>query len=196
MRDDWVVRFLAFPNRAARAAVMPNPDGGYDILVNTLYPEEAQRRALEHELEHLRREHLHRGESVALQEREARGEAAELKSICCYTPLGILEKFVPAGSRADFALVVPGDGMRPHYRRGQLLYCRARQPLWEGDAAVFLIGGRAALRQVYADHAGRRYLLNPNRACAEEDLILPDEQSLPPLLGTPLRRRRLPPVRL
>ena len=56
---DLYIRFLPFPNRAARAAVMPNPDGGYDILVNTLYPEETQRRALEHELEHLRRGDLY-----------------------------------------------------------------------------------------------------------------------------------------
>ena len=38
MRDDLCVRFLPFPNRAARAAVMPNEEGSYDILVNTLYP--------------------------------------------------------------------------------------------------------------------------------------------------------------
>ena len=43
--EDLVVRFLPFPNRAARAAVMPNDEGSYDILVNTLYPEEAQLRA-------------------------------------------------------------------------------------------------------------------------------------------------------
>ena len=196
MRDDLFVRFLPFPNRAVRAAVMPNDEGSYDILVNTLYPEETQRRALEHELEHLRREHLDRGESVFLQEAEARGEAAEWKSVCCYTPAGPLEEFIPAGSKADFALVVPGQGMRPHYRRGQLLFCRVREPRWNGDAAVFLIGDRAELRQVYLDAGGCRYLLNPNRACAGEDLIVPADAQLPPLLGTPLKRRRLPPVRL
>ena len=196
MRDDLCIRFLPFPNRAARAAVMPNAEGSYDILVNTLYPEETQRRALEHELEHLRREHLDRGESVWLQEAEARGEEAEWRSICCYTPAGILEEFIPAASRADFALVVPGQGMKPHYRQGQLLFCRDRQPRWNGDAAVFLIGGRAELRQVYRDPFGCRYLLNSNRACAGEDLILPTGSDAPPLLGTPLKRKRLPPVQI
>ena len=196
MRDDLYVRFLPFPNRAVRAAVMPNDEGSYDILVNTLYPEETQRRALEHELEHLRREHLDRGESVVLLEAEARGEEAEWRSICCYTPAGILEEFIPASSRADFALVVPGQGMKPHYREGQLLFCRDRQPRWNGDAAVFLIGGRAELRQVHRDPFGCRYLLNPNRSCAGEDLILPAGSDAPPLLGTPLKRRRLPPVRV
>ena len=196
MRDDLCVRFLPFPNRAARAAVMPNDEGSYDILVNTLYPEEAQLSALEHELEHLRLEHLHRGESVFLQEAEARGEDADWRSICCYTPAGILEEFIPSSSRADFALVVPGQGMKPHYRQGQLLFCRDRQPRWNGDAAVFLIGGRAELRQVYRDAFGCRYLLNPNRACAGEDLVVPSGEEAPPLLGTPLKRRRLPPVRI
>ena len=196
MRDDLCVRFLPFPNRAVRAAVMPNEAGSYDILVNTLYPEETQRRALAHELEHLRLEHLHRGESVPEQEAEARGEKALWRSICCYTPAGILEEFIPASSKADFALVVPGQGMKPHYRQGQLLFCRDRQPRWNGDAAVFLIGGRAELRQVYRDLFGCRYLLNPNRACAGEDLVVPAGEEAPPLLGTPLKRRRLPPVRI
>lgn len=196
MRDDLCVRFLPFPNRAVRAAVMPNEAGSYDILVNTLYPEETQRRALEHELEHLRLEHLYRGESVPEQEAEARGEKARWRSICCYTPAGILEEFIPASSKADFALVVPGQGMKPHYRQGQLLFCRDRQPRWNGDAAVFLIGGRAELRQVYRDLFGCRYLLNPNRACAGEDLTIPPGAEAPPLLGTPLKRRRLPPVQL
>ena len=196
MRDDLFVRFLPFPNRAARAVVMPNGEGSYDIVVNTLYPEEVQRRALEHELKHLRLAHLEGGESVSLQEAEARGEETRWKSVCCYTPAGPLEEFIPAGSRADFALVVPSQGMKPHYRRGQLLFCRSREPRWNGDAAVFLIGGRAELRQVYLDSFGCRYLLNPNRACAGEDLILPADAELPPLLGTPLKRRRLPPVRI
>jgi len=196
MRDDFYVRFLPFPNRAARAAVMPNDAGSYDILVNTLYPEAVQLEALEHELEHLRLAHLDSGGSVFLQEAEARGEETRWKSVCCYTPAGPLEEFIPAGSKADFALVVPGQGMRPHYRRGQLLFCRSREPRWNGDAAVFLIGGRAELRQVYLDPFGCRYLLNPNRACAGDDLVFPPDRELPPLLGTPLKRRRLPPVRL
>ena len=195
-REDLCVRFLPFPNRAARAAVMPNDQGSYDILVNTLYPEETQRRALEHELEPLRLRHLDLGESVYLQEAEARGEAQEWKSVCCYTPAGPLEEFVPAGSRADFALVVPSRGMRPHYRQGQHLLCRAREPRWNGDAAVFLLEGRAELRQVYRDALGGSHLLNPNRACAGEDLSYPAGAELPPLLGTPMRRRHLPPVKL
>ena len=194
--DDLCVRFLPFPNRAAKAAVMPNSEGSFDIFVNTLYPEEVQRSALAHELEHLRREHLEKGESAAIQEAEARGEEALWRSICVYTPAGPVEEFIPAASRADFALVVPSQGMRPHYRLGQLLFCRKREPRWNGDAAVFLMGRRAELRQVYRDPFGCRYLLNPNRACAEDDLVLPRDAELPPLLGTPLKRRRLPPVQL
>jgi hypothetical protein len=194
MRDDLYIRFLPFPNRAVRAAVMPNDSGSYDILVNTLYPEEIQRRALEHELEHLRLDHLSRGESAFLLEAEARGEETGWRSICCYTPAGPLEEFIPAGSRADFAMVVPSRGMRPHYRQGQHLFCRAREPRWDGDAAVFLLNGRAELRQAYRDAFGGAYLLNANRACAGEDLSYPAGEELPPLLGTPMRRRRLPPV--
>lgn len=195
MTDDYYVRFLPFPNRAARAATLLNDDGSYDIFINTLFPESVQRRALEHELRHIRFGHLSDGESVALLEAAARGESVSQKSICCYSPAGNFEHFVPKQSRADFALVVGTHGMRPHYRKGQLLLCKNRPPDWDGDTAVFLIDGKAELRQVYLDFTGRLYLLNHNRRYADSDLVFLPEEEPPPLLGTPLRRRRLPPVR-
>lgn len=194
MTDDYYVRFLPFPNRAARAATLVNGDGSYDIFVNTLFPESVQRKALEHELQHIRLSHLSARESVTLLEAAARGENVSQKSICCYSPAGTFEHFVSKRSRADFAFVVGTHGMRPHYRKGQLLLCRNRPPDWDGDTAVFLIGGRAELRQVYLDFTGRLYLLNHNPRYADEDLVFSPEDAPPPLLGTPLRKRRLPPV--
>lgn len=52
---DYFVRFVRFPNRANKGAVMPNDDGTYDIYINTqYYPDNAWVRAvLMHEIRHI-----------------------------------------------------------------------------------------------------------------------------------------------
>lgn len=51
------VRMIALP-KAVRAVVLPNDDGTFDIYINEMLPEEIQNKALEHEMEHIRRDHL------------------------------------------------------------------------------------------------------------------------------------------
>lgn len=75
MAEDFYVRYLDFPNRSVKAATFPNDDGSFDIYVNTLFPEAEQRRALEHELEHIRRGHFYSDAPIEQKEAEADGLA-------------------------------------------------------------------------------------------------------------------------
>lgn len=74
---DYFVRFVRFPNRANRGAVIPNDDGTYDIYVNmNIYADETRvRRVVDHEIRHIILGHfdvLDRG--IEELEREARGD--------------------------------------------------------------------------------------------------------------------------
>ncbi len=73
MTEEIFVRYLDFPNRSVKAATFPNDDGSFDIYVNTLYPEAIQRRALEHELEHIRHGHFYSDAPIRQKEAEADG---------------------------------------------------------------------------------------------------------------------------
>ena len=56
--SDYFVRRVAFPNMSAKACVLPNDDGSFDIYLNTLWPEAVQQDALEHELRHINKDHF------------------------------------------------------------------------------------------------------------------------------------------
>lgn len=73
---DYHVRYVRFPNYASEAMILSNGDGTYSIYLNSLFPEETLRRRLGHELEHLRRDHLHQPDRpVWEKEAEADGLA-------------------------------------------------------------------------------------------------------------------------
>ena len=69
---DYFVRVIRLP-RKVRGVTVPNDDGTFSIYINDLYGAETQRKALEHELEHLARDHFYAPGPVALQEAEAAG---------------------------------------------------------------------------------------------------------------------------
>lgn len=82
---DYRVELLPFPNLASEALVLSNGDGSYVVLLNTRYPEEVLRRRLEHELAHIRSDHLHQPERpIAEKEAEAEGVRPPLP---CLRPL-------------------------------------------------------------------------------------------------------------
>ena len=56
---DYYVYEVEFPNFSSEAMVLPNCDGTFDIYLNALFPEEEMKRALVHELEHLRKDHFY-----------------------------------------------------------------------------------------------------------------------------------------
>lgn len=70
MGTNIFVRMIPLP-KAIRAVVLPNDDGTFDIYINETLPEEIQNKALEHELEHIRRDHLYNDDPVWLNEAEA-----------------------------------------------------------------------------------------------------------------------------
>ena len=59
-----------------RGVTVPNDDGTFSVYINALYDDETQRETLEHELEHLARDHFYADAPVARQEAEASGEAS------------------------------------------------------------------------------------------------------------------------
>ena len=69
---DHFVRVIRLP-RKIRGVTVPNDDGTFSIYINDLYSAETQREALEHELEHLARDHFYSSDPIALQEAEAGG---------------------------------------------------------------------------------------------------------------------------
>lgn len=64
------VRMIAFP-LSVRAVTIPNDDSTFDIYVNSMLPDELQEKALEHELEHIRRNHFYDENPVWVNEKEA-----------------------------------------------------------------------------------------------------------------------------
>lgn len=64
------VRMISLPS-AVRAVTLPNNDGSFDVYVNADIPAELQVKALEHELEHINRDHFYNEDPVGINEREA-----------------------------------------------------------------------------------------------------------------------------
>lgn len=71
---DYFVRVLDLPP-SVKGLVIPNDDGTFSIFINAIYDTKTQRKTLEHELEHLARDHFYKEQPVALQEAEASGAA-------------------------------------------------------------------------------------------------------------------------
>jgi len=67
---DVFIRGIPLPT-AVRGCVLPNEDGTYDIYYNSRLCGEECRRAVQHELEHLRRGHLYDFHPVWINELEA-----------------------------------------------------------------------------------------------------------------------------
>lgn len=63
-------RLLALPY-AVRAVTLPNDDGTFDIYINANLPDELRQKALDHELEHILKDHFYNDDPVWLNEEEA-----------------------------------------------------------------------------------------------------------------------------
>lgn len=70
MGSNIFVRLIPLPE-TVRAVTLPNNDCTFDIYINANLPEEWQRQALDHELEHIRKDHFYNEDPVWLNEREA-----------------------------------------------------------------------------------------------------------------------------
>lgn len=67
---DVCVRMVELPS-SVRAVTIPNDDTTFDVYINAVLPEELQIKALEHELEHIRRDHFYDNNPVGINELEA-----------------------------------------------------------------------------------------------------------------------------
>lgn len=53
--SDYYVRLIPFPVNSVGGMVTPNDDGSFSIYINSNLSEERQKKALDHELEHILR---------------------------------------------------------------------------------------------------------------------------------------------
>lgn len=69
MNDIFVARLCLPP--AVKGAVLPAPEGDYQVIINDTYPPAQQREIYSHELRHLLLGHLYGGPALADAERTA-----------------------------------------------------------------------------------------------------------------------------
>lgn len=86
---DYSVHLAALPEAVEGANVM-NPDGSFDIYINSALPEARRAEVLEHELLHIRREHFALSLPISLMERQADGEHV---NVVLHPPSGMLPVF-------------------------------------------------------------------------------------------------------
>lgn len=55
---DYFVKFVELPIRT-EGCTIPNPDGSFEIYINSLLCEKRQKEKLKHELEHIREDHFY-----------------------------------------------------------------------------------------------------------------------------------------
>lgn len=67
---DVFVRVIPLP-RGSKGAVVPNEDATYDIYINANLCLTEQRKALAHELRHIKNDHLYDGRPIGAIEEEA-----------------------------------------------------------------------------------------------------------------------------
>lgn len=70
MGSNIFIRFVPLPE-AVRAVTLPNDDCTFDIYVNANLPDELKQRAIDHELEHIQRDHFYNDDPVWVNENEA-----------------------------------------------------------------------------------------------------------------------------
>lgn len=86
---DYSVHLVALPEKVQGASVM-NPDGSFDIYINSLLPAAEHASVLEHELLHIKREHFSVSLPISLMERQADGEHV---NVVLHPPAGMLPVF-------------------------------------------------------------------------------------------------------
>ena len=67
------VRMLVLPEHV-KGCTVPNGDGSFDVYINDTLSDGEKRRALDHELRHIRGDHFYMPESVAATETAANKE--------------------------------------------------------------------------------------------------------------------------
>lgn len=58
MSDNYIVRYIDLPLRVGGISVL-SPDGFTNIYINALLPDELQKESIDHELAHIKENHLY-----------------------------------------------------------------------------------------------------------------------------------------
>ena len=86
---DYYVRELALP-LAVEGVTIPNPDGSFDIYINSLLSAPRREEVLEHELNHILHDHFYIDMPVSVMERQADGE---MLNVALHPPAGLITAF-------------------------------------------------------------------------------------------------------
>jgi hypothetical protein len=95
---DYYTRLVDFPITVGGVSV-PNSDGSFDIYINANYSFLRQQQVLEHELQHIRKEHFYLDMPVSLMERQADGECT---NVILHPPAGYIPRFNSEASLAHW----------------------------------------------------------------------------------------------
>lgn len=68
---DIIIRVIMFPTFKAKGTVKEDSDGNYNVYINSALCREQQIKAVEHEIKHIRNQHLNRDISIETAEMEA-----------------------------------------------------------------------------------------------------------------------------
>lgn len=93
---DYFVREIVLP-LSVEGVTLPNADGSFDIYINSLLSPSRRSEVLEHELNHISRDHFYLEMPITLMERQADGEAV---NIVLHPPAGMLPVF-----RSEYAML-------------------------------------------------------------------------------------------
>ncbi len=86
---DYYVRLVALPI-TVEGVVLPNDDGSFDIYINSRLSPAKREETLQHELNHIKREHFYLDLPVTVAERQADGECV---NVVLHPPSGKLPLF-------------------------------------------------------------------------------------------------------
>lgn len=95
---DYFVRLVELPRRVEGVTV-PNNDGSFSVYINSLLPEPQRRKVLEHELEHIKKEHFYVDIPVSRMEKQAEGEHINL---ALHPPEGKIARFFSPEALAEY----------------------------------------------------------------------------------------------
>ncbi|MGI5976173.1 MAG: hypothetical protein ACOX68_00555 [Candidatus Limivicinus sp.] len=95
---DYYVRLVKLPIKVEGAA-SPNPDGSFNIYINSQLSQEKQDEVLQHELRHIKEEHFYLDMPVERMERQAGGGTL---NEALHPPEGKLARFYSEDSLAAY----------------------------------------------------------------------------------------------
>jgi len=95
---DYYVRLVELPRRVEGVTV-PNNDGSFSVYINSLLTDEQRQKVLDHELEHIEKEHFYVDMPVTRMEKQAEGEHT---NIALHPPKGKIARFYSPDSLSEY----------------------------------------------------------------------------------------------